>query len=339
VLPPATPDLISLDLLDSIAELGSLGQAASRHGMTQPAVSMRMAQLERTLGLSLLQRSPLGTKLTPAGEQVAALGRRVLGEVHALMTGVAALVAEEGSHLRVAASLTVAEYLLPGWLSALHRESPGGMLAVEVTNSSRVLERVREGRADVGFVEGPEMRLPGLATVVVRSDHLVVVVDPAHPWARRGSPVTGPELASAELIVREPGSGTREVLDDALSSWGGPHSWLELGSTASILAAARRGQGPAVLSALAVAEDVDLGRLLPVRTDGIDLSRTLRAVWPADRPLAPLARRLLSEASHKPELWAPKRQGTRLPALRSRSVKACPSQPRRTSQVSRCAAG
>jgi DNA-binding transcriptional LysR family regulator len=339
VLPPATPDLISLDLLDSIAELGSLGQAASRHGMTQPAVSMRMAQLERNLGLSLLQRSPLGTRLTPAGEQVAALGRRVLGEVHALMTGVAALVAEEGSHLRVAASLTVAEYLLPGWLSALHRESPGVMLAVEVTNSSRVLERVREGRADVGFVEGHEMRLPGLSTVVVRSDHLVVVVDPAHPWARRGSPVTGPELASAELIVREPGSGTREVLDDALSSWGGPHSWLELGSTASILAAARRGQGPAVLSALAVAEDVDLGRLLPVRTDGIDLSRTLRAVWPADRPLAPLARRLLSEASHKPVLWAPKRQGARLFTLRSRSVKACPSQTRRTSQVSRCAAG
>jgi DNA-binding transcriptional LysR family regulator len=158
VLPPGPPDLLSLDLLDSIAELGSLGQAASRHGMSQPAVSMRMAQLERGLGLSLLQRSPAGTKLTPAGEQVAALGRRVLGEVHAMMTGVAALVAEEGSHLRVAASLTVAEYLLPGWLSALHRESPGVMLAVEVTNSSRVLERVREGRADVGFVEGHEMR-------------------------------------------------------------------------------------------------------------------------------------------------------------------------------------
>ena len=298
MLPPATPDLVSLDLLDSIAELGSLGQAASRHGMSQPAVSMRMAQLERSLGLGLLQRSPAGTKLTPAGERVAALGRRILGEVQAMMTGVAALVAEEGSHLRVAASLTVAEYLLPGWLSALHRESPGVMLAVEVTNSSRVLERVRDGRADVGFVEGHEMRLPGMSTVVVRSDHLVVVVDPAHPWARRESAVTGPELATADLIVREPGSGTREVLDDALSCWGGPHSSLELGSTASILAAARRGEGPAVLSALAVAEDVELGRLMPVQTEGIALTRTLRAVWPGDRPLASLARRLLNLASH-----------------------------------------
>ena len=75
---------------------------------------MRMSQLERTLGLTLLQRSPAGTKLTPAGERVAVLGRRVLGEVQALTAGVAALVAEEGSHLRVAASLTVAEYLSAG---------------------------------------------------------------------------------------------------------------------------------------------------------------------------------------------------------------------------------
>ena len=296
MLPPSTPDLTTLDLLDSIAESGSLGRAAARHGMSQPAVSMRMSQLERSLGVSLLQRSPAGTRLTPAGERVVALGRRVLGEVQAMMTGVAALVAEEGSHLRVAASLTVAEYLLPGWLSALHRESPSVVLAVEVANSSRVLARVGDGSADVGFVEGEAGLLGGMSTVVVRSDHLVVVVDPAHSWARRGSAVGGAELAAADLIVREPGSGTREVLDRALSVWGGAHSWLELGSTASILAAARRGEGPAVLSALAVAEDVDVGRLVTVRTEGIDLTRSLRAVWPADRAIAPLAGRLLNLA-------------------------------------------
>src|SRR5215469_9323588 len=60
VLPSATPNLVALDLLESIAELGSLGQAATRHGMSQPAVSMRMSQLERSLGVSLLRRSPAG---------------------------------------------------------------------------------------------------------------------------------------------------------------------------------------------------------------------------------------------------------------------------------------
>ena len=78
MLPPSTPDLIALDLLDSIAELGSLGQAASRHRMSQPTVSMRMTQLERRLGVSLLERTPAGTRLTPAGARVAALSRRVL---------------------------------------------------------------------------------------------------------------------------------------------------------------------------------------------------------------------------------------------------------------------
>ena len=297
MLPPSTPDLIALDLLDSIAELGSLGRAASRHRMSQPAVSMRMSQLERRLGLTLLQRSPTGARLTPAGERVVALSRRVLSEARDLMAGVEALVAEASSHLRVAASLTVAEYLLPGWLAALHRKSPDAILAVEVTNSAQVAGRVREHHADMGFVEGHQPRLGAMKTAVMRTDHLVLVVSPSHPWAHRRSPVTGPELAAAELIVREPGSGTRQVLEDALGAFGGLRSHLELGSTAAILAAARRGEGPAVLSALAVADDLDIGRLVAVPTEGIRLTRSLRAVWPTDRPLPPLARDLLSIAS------------------------------------------
>jgi DNA-binding transcriptional LysR family regulator len=296
VLPPSIPDLIALDLLDSIAELGSLGRAAARHRMSQPAVSMRMSQLERRLGVSLLVRTPAGTKLTPVGERVVTLSRRVLNEAQAMMSGIEALVAAESSHLRVAASLTVAEYLLPGWVGALHRESPDVVLSVEVTNSEKVLARVRAGLADVGFVEGHEHRLPGLAAVPVRSDRLVVVVDPQHPWSRRRSPVSGAELARTELIVREAGSGTREILENGLAPFGPIRSRLELGSSAAILAAAWRGEGPAVLSALAVAADVGAGRLVIVATEGIDLSRALRAVWPEDRPFAPLAQRLLDVA-------------------------------------------
>jgi len=297
VLPPSTPDLIALDLLDSIAELGSLGRAATRHRMSQPAVSMRMSQLERRLGVTLLQRGPAGARLTPAGERVVSLSRRVLRETQELMAGVDALVAEARSQLRVAASLTVAEYLLPSWLATLHRKAPDAILAVEVTNSARVVVRVREHHADVGFVEGAQPRLSGMKTMVVRTDHLVLVVEPSHPWTRRRSPVTGAELAAAELIVREPGSGTRQVLEDTLCAFGGLRSHLELGSTAAILAAARRGEGPAVLSDLAVADDLDTGRLVAVPTEGIRLARSLRAVWPTGRPLPTLAADLLSITS------------------------------------------
>ena len=296
MLPSSAPDLLELELLDSIAELGSLGQAAARHRMSQPAVSQRMSHLERNLGIKVLHRSRTGTTLTPAGERVAELARRVLADVRALMAESAAVAAEEGSRLRVAASLTVADYLLPGWLSALRRESPDVAMTVEVSNSDQVLGRVRDNGVDVGFVEGGPPDLTGLSTYTVRADHLVLVVHPAHPWASRAVGVAAAELAAADLIARERGSGTRQVLDQALALWGGAHPWLELGSTASILAAARRGQGPAVLSALAVVEDVDAGRLALVQTEGIDLSRPLRAVWSAVRPLPPLARHLLQLA-------------------------------------------
>jgi DNA-binding transcriptional LysR family regulator len=296
MLPPGTPDLLSLDLLDSIAELGSLSQAAARHRLSQPAVSMRMGQLERALGASLLERGPGGTRLTPVGAQVAALGRRVLGEVHAMMAAVGAMVAQEASHLRVAASFTIAEHLLPGWIGALKTAVADVVLAVEVTNTARVIAQVRDGHVDAGFIEGDEDQLDGLGSVIVGRDRLEVVVAPAHPWAARRAPVTGPELAAAELILREPGSGTRAVLEAALRPWGGPRSRLELGSTASILAAARRGEAPAVLSALAVTDDLAAGRLVLVRTQDVDLTRSLRAVWADGRPLAPLARRLLDAA-------------------------------------------
>lgn len=293
------PDLLTLDLLDSIAELGSLGQAAARHRMSQPAVSMRMSQLERRLGVTVLRRTRSGTRLTPAGERVVAMSRRVLGEARAMMAGVEAIAGGEHARLRVAASLTVAEHLLPGWLAGLHRESPVVGLAVEVTNSATVLARVRRGLADMGFIEGHERKMPGMETVIVRGDRLILVVPPRHPWATRRQPVGGAELAAADLIVREAGSGTREVLEDALRPWGGLRSRLELGSISAILAAVRRGEGPTVVSALAAADDLAAGQLVAVQTEGVDLTRSLRAVWLADWPLTPLARRLLAVASHK----------------------------------------
>jgi DNA-binding transcriptional LysR family regulator len=297
VLRNPVPDLIELDLLDSVAELGSLGQAAARHGISQPAVSMRMSQLERRLGIRVLRRDQSGTRLTPAGERVVASARRVLRETRALLAEVDAMAAEQQSRLRVAASLTIAEHLLPGWLAELHRRTPDVTVLMEMANSAAVLSRVREHNADVGFVEGHAAQPADMDSVVVRGDRLIVVVRPDHLWARRDQPVTGPELTRTELIAREQGSGTREILQDALAPWGTLRSRLELASTAAILAAVRRGEGPAVVSVLAAAEDLASGRLTAVETEGIDLSRSLRAIWLAGRPLPALAARLIAIAS------------------------------------------
>lgn len=287
------PDLAALEMLCSVAELGSLGRVARERQVSQPAVSMRMRQLESRLGLTLLERGPSGTRLTPVGERVAAASRRVLGEVGALLATVSGARAEAGARLRLAASLTVAASLLPEWIETLRAAEPSLSLSVEVANSAVVLERVSGGIADIGFVEGREHSEQGLESLTIRDDRLVLVVSREHPWARRRRPVTGEELARSELLVREEGSGTREVLEDALRPWGRVSSRIELGSIETILGAVRRGRAPTVLSRLSVAEHLAAGSLVEVATSGVELTRRFRAVWLAGHRLSPLARHLL----------------------------------------------
>src|SRR3954447_16386964 len=110
------PDLDALELLLAVAETGSLGQAAARQGISQPSASARMSTLERRLGVRLLLRSPSGSPLTSAGLAVTDRARPVLEQASALVEGVAALRARQHGRLRVTASLTIAEHLMPDWL-------------------------------------------------------------------------------------------------------------------------------------------------------------------------------------------------------------------------------
>src|ERR1700741_4378299 len=123
-LPPRVSDLTGFDLLLSVARVGSLGRAAAEHGISQPAASARMRQLEGQLGLALIERSPRGSTLTRAGALVADWAQAAVHAAAALDAGVSALRRERDSRLRIAASLTIAEYLLPGWLTALRATDP-----------------------------------------------------------------------------------------------------------------------------------------------------------------------------------------------------------------------
>ena len=153
-LPPRVSDLTGFDLLLSVARLGSLGRAAAEHGISQPAASARMRQLEGRLGLALIDRSPRGSTLTQAGALVADWAQAVADAAATLDAGVAALRRERESRLRVAASMTVAEYLLPTWLTALRAAGSGAAVALSAVNSAEVAEAVLTGAADIGFVEG-----------------------------------------------------------------------------------------------------------------------------------------------------------------------------------------
>ncbi|MFI9204480.1 LysR family transcriptional regulator [Streptomyces sp. NPDC053048] len=287
------PDLGALELLLAVARLGSLGRAAREMGITQPAASGRVRSMERQLGLALVERSPRGSRLTDAGVLVTDWARRIVEAAEAFDAGAQALRGRRDSRLRVAASMTIAEYLLPGWLIALRAERPGTAVSLFAGNSAAVAARLLAGEADLGFVEGLQVP-PGLDGTVIGHDRLVVVTAPGHPWARRRAPLDPAELAATPLILRERGSGTRQVLDAALTERGGPAApLLELASTTAAKAAVVSGAGPSVLSELAIGEELAARRLVEIPVAGLPLRRALRAVWPAGhRPTGP-ARELL----------------------------------------------
>ncbi|GAA2671820.1 LysR substrate-binding domain-containing protein [Streptomyces lunalinharesii] len=296
-LPLRTPDLESLRLLVLVADLGSLGRAAERLRISQPSASRRLSTLERGLGLVLVDRTRRGSRLTLAGQVVTGHARSVLAELDDLLTGAGKLRDRRESELRVAASLTIAEYLLPTWISELRSRRPELYIGLQVTNSEHVPELVEAGEADIGFIEGPRLSRV-MSTRQVAEDRLVVVVDPGHPWARRREPLSARELSRTPLVLRESGSGTRQTLDRALHLAGCDRArpLVELGSTAAVRGAVIAGTGPSVLSELAVRGDIVEGRLTGVDVAGVDLTRDLRAVWPSGRRLVGPAAELVTVA-------------------------------------------
>ncbi|GAB7042177.1 MULTISPECIES: LysR family transcriptional regulator [Catenuloplanes] len=286
-LPPPVSDLTGFDLLLSVARLGSVGRAAREHRVSQPAASARLRRLERTLGLTLLDRGPRGSTLTAHGALVADWARTALDAATALAEGVATLRETAGGRLLIAASQTVAEYLLPGWLVAVRAGHPGLAVALQAANSASVASLVLDGGADLGFVEGPDLPA-GLHAETVAADRLVAVVGAGHPWARRRRGVTAAELAATPLVAREALSGTRRALEAALRAHGVTSvapPLLELSSTTAIKHAVLAGSGAAVLSSLAVSSELTAGTLVEVPVPDVRLDRSLRVVWPAGRQL------------------------------------------------------
>lgn len=293
-------DLAPFDLLLSVAALGSMGRAARHHGVSQPAVSARLRALETALGVSLLERSPRGARLTTAGALVADWARTAMDAAALLDEGISALRAESAGRLQVASSLTIAEYLLPGWLLALRAALPDTSVALTSHNSTDTADDVRRAVADIGFIEGPTTP-HDLDAQDVGHDRLTLVVGAGHPWARRRH-VDARRVAETPMVIREEGSGTRTFLERALREAGHPSEVspaVELSSTTSIKSAVAQGMAPAVLSSLAVTSELATGTLIAIPVRGLDLERTLRAVWPSDQRLTTPARELLGIATRR----------------------------------------
>lgn len=306
------PELSALEVLLAVAHAGSLNAAARQIGLSQQAVSARITSMEAQTGVRLVTRSPQGSALTPAGVVVAQWAAKLLDVAAELDAGLATLRQDRSAHLRVSASLTIAEQLLPGWLVAFQaqakqRAQPAVQIMLTAANSDTVIEHVIDGQADVGFVEGPHVPRT-VRSRVVAHDTLILVTPHDHPWARRRAPVSALELSQTALVSREIGSGTRDALIAALRAVLGADLTpappaLALSTTSAIRAAVLAGAGPAVLSDLAVADDIAAHRLRRITVAGIDLHRELRAIWLGSRtPPAGAVRDLIGHITSRADL-------------------------------------
>ncbi|MHA7132445.1 LysR family transcriptional regulator [Oerskovia turbata] len=314
--PPPTPpggalpprrERTSLGLLELLVATdghGSISAAARALGISQPSASAGLRRLEKHLGLELVARSTRGARLTETGRATATWAREVIDASDRFETSAAALREAPSARIRLAASLTIAEYLAPRWLATLAAAAPGAAPDVEllVRNSRAVMELVLSDDAELGFIESSTMRR-GLRSRTLAHDELVVVVAPTHPWAaRRRHTATIDELLGGGLVVRERGSGTRETLEKSLVAAGArlPDHLPYLGSTASLKTAVQHGSAVAVLSRLTVAEDLERGTLVRIDVPGLDLSRRLRMIWKDGADLSAPARRIAALATGAP---------------------------------------
>jgi DNA-binding transcriptional LysR family regulator len=262
--------LEQLRVFIAVAERQHVTRAAESLNIAQSAASASIAALEGRHGAKLFHRVGRGIEMTEAGALFLIEARAVLARAQAAELILSELGGLKRGTLRVQASQTIASYWLPRHLVTFRRRYPGIEIRLGIGNTTQVAAAVNEGIAELGFVEGG-VDDPALGSQLVARDQLVIVVGMEHPWTQVGR-LTPECLPDSDWVLRESGSGTRSVFEDALKGWGLSPSRLrvalELPSNESVRAAVEAGLGATALSASVAAARIELGTLHHV---GLDL--------------------------------------------------------------------
>jgi DNA-binding transcriptional LysR family regulator len=289
------PELPHLATFASAAERGSFTAAAAALGITQAAVSQRIAVLEGELRVALFDRRAGKIALSEAGQRLYEYAHQILGLHQQARTELGGFHPAVSGDLPIAASSVPGECFLPALLSAFHANYPQVRVRARVGDSSSVIKDVEAGRASLGLI-GQKAEKPALETRSIGRDSLVLIVPPGHLWATRRS-IALHALIGEPLIIRESGSGTRCALEKSLERAGTSladlNIALELGSNAAIKGAVKRGLGVAFLSRFAVQRELDSRELRVVSVRGLCLARHFYLVYHRRRPLSPAATALM----------------------------------------------
>ena len=261
--------LEQLRIFVAVAERGHMTRAAESLGMTQSAVSAAVRTLETQYGTQLFDRIGRGIELTDIGQRFLPEARAVLNRAATARSSLSDLSETTRGSLSIAASQTIASYWLPRRLTTFHAAYPDVRLDVRIGNTRQVEQAVADGSADVGLVEGRTQH-PALSRLHVDDDRLVLVVSSAHPLPPACTDGK-PDLRALSWVIREEGSGTRNVLEDLALSKGIAFEelrvFLILPSNEAVREAVGAGAGATIVSEHVVARDIAAGALSPIAID------------------------------------------------------------------------
>ncbi|HET6780606.1 MAG TPA: selenium metabolism-associated LysR family transcriptional regulator [bacterium] len=275
-------NLHQLRIFYTVARLGSFSRAAEELRISQPSVSIQVADLERSLRVDLFEQLGKRIYLTDAGRVLEDYARRILNLVEEANSALAEVAGEFRGRLTIGASTTPGTYVLPRVIGAFQEKYPNVTVTLDIANTRRIQERILRNELDLGIV-GWEVSSHNLEVLPLLEDELVLVVPPGHQLAQAET-VQAKVLRDQRVIMRERGSGTREAAEAALREAGVVLSpAMELGSNEAIKEAVAAGLGVTILSTLAVAPEVAARRLVVVPMDDLSIRRSFRVVYHRDK--------------------------------------------------------
>ena len=279
-----------LRMFSTVARLGSFSRAAELLNISQPAISKGVRDFELQVGCRLLNRSQKGVVPTSEGLALLKHAEELFAAERAAEETLSARRGLNNGSLRVGASTTIATYMLAPYLGAFHRAHLGIDLHLVSANTREIAEQMAAHDIDVGLVEGP-VEESGVIAEEWRTDTMKLIVSRDHAFAVAGGPIDPKLLDKEVLILREPGSGSREIVAQALAAKGiEPLRILEIGSTAAAKQAVAAGIGVSIVSVVSARDQVQLGYLKTIELRGLSIQRTLWRLKLPDRTPRPAAR-------------------------------------------------
>lgn len=271
-----------LRVFRSVAQHLNFSRAAEELLLSQPAVTQQIKALEDELGLPLFDRGGGHIQLTPGGMALLPYAEKLRELSAEAVMAVAQASGEQAGDLALGASQTIGQYLLPKLVAGFLREHPKVTVTACSGNTDAMLEALVARKIHLALIEGPELR-KDLRIEPFMEDHMVLVVPPSHEWADLDVELAS--LREQPLLVREFGSGSRRVVEQALTAAGVKTKDLqirmELDSTEGLLSAVEAGLGVTFVSRWAVRNQLALGTLRLARVRGLRLSRRFSLAYPA----------------------------------------------------------